>query len=158
MSDSASAYVEVGAPGIVEKHQVNHSENEFARSTKVLKNVVTRETEDGTAGTFVIDREWRSMKETLPSSISPKTVSGRQRIKYHVLAQVWLRKNRNRDNWPRYCAELNRWRHSGDTYWEDADNAGAPIEVNVGDERSAAADEQVDVADDELLQHLSPGC
>ena len=81
MTDSASAYRDVQLPGVVDFHSVNHSENEFARSVDVLSNVgVSRSTEPGTAGTFIIDRAWRSYKQCVPPAMSPKTEAGRCRI------------------------------------------------------------------------------
>eukprot|EP00969_Alexandrium_andersonii_P218065 9631267-Alexandrium_andersonii.AAC.1 len=39
MTDSCSAYLQVEHPGIVDKHNVNHSEGEYFRSVDALANV-----------------------------------------------------------------------------------------------------------------------
>ena len=129
MTDSASAYAEVECAGVVEKHKVNHSALEFARSVEVLKNVNTRAVEPGTAGTFVIDGEWRRLKEGIPDSLNRRTPAGRQRIKYYVHAQQWRRSHRLSDMWPIYCSVLHQWRSQGGVYW-----SGDKHEAAVGDE------------------------
>jgi hypothetical protein len=56
MTDSCSAYLDVGVAGVVDKHAVNHSEGEYFRSTEVLANVLTRTVRPGMAGTGAIDQ------------------------------------------------------------------------------------------------------
>jgi hypothetical protein len=143
MTDSASCYTEVQCSGIVDKHRVNHSEMEFARSTRVLSNARTRATENGTAGTFVIDSEWRRLKEGVPGNLSRKTASGRARVEYYVRAQQWRRFRRNEDLWPRYCDALHQWRARGAAYWIDEQGSEEPEQDPVVE--SAAVD---DVAGD----------
>lgn len=74
MTDSAAAYGAVHLDGVVQHHKVNHSEHEYSRSVEVTANARTGTRRPGMAGTQVIDRTWRSLKETMPHrGVSCKT-------------------------------------------------------------------------------------
>jgi len=110
MTDSASAYAAVGHVGIVDKHTVNHSEKEYARSIEFLANTLTRQKLPGMAGTMAIDQEWRRLRECVPDNLSPKTADGRKRIELHVRTAQWRRWHRNQDPWPHFCKAVSAWR------------------------------------------------
>jgi hypothetical protein len=119
MTDSASAYSEVACPGIVDRHSVNHSELEFARSVEVLRNVDSRQMEPGTARTFIIDSEWKQLKAGVPKNSRVRSPADRRRVEYYIRAQQWRRLKRNDDLWPRYCELVRKWRStSGNKYWD----------------------------------------
>ena len=94
MTDSAAAYREVGGPadGVVEKHAVNHSDHEWARSIDVLKDVDSGRRGPAMAGTQLLDHEWSLLKRELPvTGVSIRTEGGLARMESYIRAAQWKR-------------------------------------------------------------------
>ena len=111
MSDMCPVFVNTSHCGIVDKHQVNHSEHEFIRSVEVLANVVTRQMRPGMAGTQMLDREFGVMKgETVTQGKTAATPQGRARLTTAIRASQWRRMVSTSDRWPEYCRAVHRMR------------------------------------------------
>jgi len=110
MTDAASAYRDVGHPGIVDKASVCHENKEFIRSTEVLANTKTRRMRPAMAGTQALDSEWKYLKDRLPNVLSARTSEGRARIDLYIRSEQWRRQRRSEDPWPRFCKAVQDWR------------------------------------------------
>ena len=114
MTDAAPCFVRVDHPGIVDKHQVNHSEHEFIRSVEVIAHAETLQRRPGMAGTQMLDREWGIIKgEINLQGSDARGEEGRKALATEVRAAQFKRMCGTKDRWPEYCSAIRRMREGG---------------------------------------------
>eukprot|EP00438_Fugacium_kawagutii_P032704 Skav204478 [mRNA] locus=scaffold5533:162641:166985:- [translate_table: standard] len=157
MTDSAPTFVNTGHIGVVDAHQVNHSEHEFARSVEVLANVKTRETRPGMASTNMLDGEWKLMKKQLQDKLSAKSEEKQQELGIHIRAAQWRRLTVAEDPWTAWCAAAQKHRAKLEEEFgpeEKAISAGADVGADDGPACSSPVPIEESSAESELF--LSP--
>jgi hypothetical protein len=91
---------------------------EYSRSVEVVADVVTKRLRPSMAGTLMVDRAWRTLKDRLPKGgLSAQTANGRHKFTLHLRAAQWKRMHSTADRWPLFCEEVKRWvaEHEGKT-------------------------------------------
>ena len=93
-ADGNRAWKRAAMEGDIEFHDVKHALLEFSRTVRRRAGDVVK------AGTQVLDRQWRSLKEYLPKSLATKSKQG------HVNQSLWqwtyswqYRYNNGKDLW-----------------------------------------------------------